>query len=136
MGKEWKGGRLRVLVADDCDRIREAIVLYLDTQFEIVAAVSTGVDLVEAALAVNPDVIVSDVSMPLLTGPEALKLLRRAGCRNAFVLVTTDVFDAAGWLKMGALGVVDKRDLHSDLIAAVQSAAVGEIYLSPNALES
>ena len=58
------------------------------TRSSNVAAVSTGVDLVEAVLAVDPDVIVSDVSMPLMTGPEALTLLRRAGCRSAFVLVT------------------------------------------------
>ena len=101
-------GRLRVLVAEDHDDVREGIVKLLDPVFEIVAVVSTGRDLVNAAMALEPDVIVSDLRMPLLTGTEALAMLRSAGHTIAFVLQTACVRNAQVWLDMGALGVVDK----------------------------
>ena len=104
-------GRLRVLVAEDHHDVREGIVGLLDPVFEIVAVVSTGRELVDAAMALEPDVIVSDLRMPSLTGAEALAMLRSAGHTIAFVLQTTTGRNAQAWLDMGALGVVDKFDL-------------------------
>ena len=104
-------GRLRVLVADDNDDVREGIVELLDPVFEIVAVVSTGRELVDAAVALKPDVIVSDLMMPSLTGAEALAMLRAAGHTIPFVLQTTTGRNAQAWLDMGALCVVDKFDL-------------------------
>ena len=71
-------GRLRVLVADDSDETQRAVVRQLRDTFEIVDVVSTGRQLVDAALALNPDVIVSDFSIRPLNGAEALKALRDA----------------------------------------------------------
>ena len=73
------------LVADDSDEIQRAVVRQLRDTFEIVDVVSTGRQLVDAALALNPDVIVSDFSMPSLNGAEALKALRDAGHAFPFV---------------------------------------------------
>ena len=123
-------GRLRVLVADDNNDVREGIVGLLDPVFEIVAVVSTGRELVNAAVAVEPDVIVSDLMMPSLTGAEALAMLRAAGYRIPFVLQTTTGRDAQAWLDIGALCVVDKFDLPSDLVTAVRSAAARREFLS------
>ena len=123
-------GRLRILVAEDNDDVREGIVEILDPVFELVAVVSTGRELVDAAMALEPDVIVSDLRMPSLTGAEALAMLRAAGHTIAFVLQTATVRNAQAWLDMGALGVVDKLDLASDLVTAVRSAAAGKIFLS------
>ena len=123
-------GRLRVLVADDNDDLRAGIVELLDSMFEIVAAVSNGRELVNAAMALEPDVIVSDLMMPALTGAEALAMLRAAGCRIPFVLQTTTGRDARAWLDIGALCVVDKVDLPYDLVTAVRSAAAGKVFLS------
>ncbi len=123
-------GRLRVLVAEDNDDVREGIVEILDPVFELVAVVSTGRELVDAAMALEPDVIVSDLRMPSLTGAEALAMLRAAGHTIAFVLQTATVRNAQAWLDLGALGVVDKLDLASDLVTAVRSAAAGKIFLS------
>ena len=123
-------GRLRVLVAEDNADVREGIVGILDPVFELVAVVSTGRELVDAAIALEPDVIVSDLRMPSLTGAEALVMLRAAGHTIAFVLQTATVRNAQAWLDMGALGVVDKFDLASDLVTAVRSAAAGKIFLS------
>ena len=124
-------GRLRVLVADDNDDVRIAIFKLLDpAEFDIVAGVSSGCQLVDAAVALKPDVIVSDQMMPSLTGTEALAMLRAAGYTIPFVLQTTTDLDAQAWLDMGVLCVVDKFDLHSDLVTAVRSAAAGKVFLS------
>ena len=123
-------GRLRVLVADDHDDVREGIVRLLDPVFEIVAVVSTGRELVDAAMALEPDVIVSDLMMPSLTGAEALMTLRAAGSTIPFVLQTTAGGDTRVWLDMGMTCVVDKFDLPFDLVTAVQSAAAGKVFVS------
>ena len=122
--------RLRVLVADDNDELRGRIVDMLDAAFDVVGEVSTGRGLVDAAMALAPDVIVSDLMMPSLTGAEALAKLRAAGYRIPFVLQTATRGNAQAWLDMGALCVVDKIDLPSDLVTAVESAAVGKVFLS------
>ena len=123
--------RLRVLVADDNDDVRRGIVKLLDPgEFEVVAAVSSGRELVHAAVALEPAVIVSDLIMPSLTGAEALAMLRAAGYTIPFVLQTTTGRDAQAWLDMGALCVVDKFDLPFDLVSAVRSAAAGKVFLS------
>lgn len=67
--------KLRVLVADDHDEMRWAIVKTLLGHVDVVGAVANGRNLVEAAIVLQPDVIVSDVSMPMLTGPEAMNEL-------------------------------------------------------------
>jgi two-component system, NarL family, response regulator DesR len=122
-------GRLRVLIADDNDPVRAAVGRILADEFELVGAVSTGRDLVNAALALKPDVIVSDLDMPSLDGLAALKVLRDAGDTTPFVLLTALEGDVRDWIDMGVIGVVLKVDL-LDLVEAVQSAAAGRIYLS------
>jgi DNA-binding NarL/FixJ family response regulator len=123
-------GRLRVLVADDSDLMQRAVVRLLQDAFEIVDVVSTGRELVEAARALNPDVIVSDFSMPSLSGAEALKALSESGHAVPFVLMTATVRNVQNWIDLGALCVVDKADVHLELVTAVRSAAAGKVYLS------
>jgi DNA-binding NarL/FixJ family response regulator len=119
-----------VLVADDSDSVQRAVVRLLRDAFEIVCVVSSGRELVEAAQALDPDVIVSDLAMPALTGAEALKQLRDAGQATPFVVMTATEWNALKWIELGALGVVHKSDLHVDLAGAVRSAAAGEVYIS------
>jgi len=128
--------RLRVLVADDSEPIRRAIVRVLQDAFEIVGVVSSGQELVEAAWSLNPDVILSDLAMPSLTGAGALRMLREAGNRTPFVLMTATVRNPEKLINLGALCVVDKSDLHLDLVPAIRSAAAGEIYISRSAIRS
>jgi DNA-binding NarL/FixJ family response regulator len=127
---------LRVLIADDSDSVRRAVVRLLQDAFEIVAEVSSGLELVEAARALNPDVIVSDLAMPSLSGAEALKQLHDAGQTTPFVLITATDWNPRKWVAMGALAVVHKSDLHLDLPAAVRAAAAGEPFISRSSLRS
>jgi len=124
-----KMGRLRVLIADDNDSVRAAVGRLLEERFEIVGAVSTGRELVDAALAQRPDVIVSDLDMPSIDGLAAMKVLRDAGHTTPFVLLTGMEGDVRRWIDVGVIGVVLKADV-SELAAAIQAAAAGRVYLS------
>jgi DNA-binding NarL/FixJ family response regulator len=122
--------KLRVLVADDHERVRLAMVTWLNTEFEIVGAVANGKELIEAAVSLIPDVIVSDVSMPIVTGTQAMREIRSGWHEVPFVFVSADTFAASDWIEQGASAVVDKLDLGYDLAEAVRSAAKNEIYFS------
>ena len=128
-----KPRKLRVLVADDNDDIRRAIVSILQEEFEVVDQAQCGLELVSLASALTPDVIVSDLVMPLLSGLEAMRALRTAGDTTPFVLVTASTGDALEWINLGALAVVSKLDLDQELVTAVKSALAGFSYLSKHA---
>ena len=128
--------KLRVLVADDHEEMRWAIVKALLGHFDVVGAVADGRRLVEAAIVLQPDVIVSDVAMPMLTGPEAMKELK-SGCHcMPFVLISVNLSNVEELIEQGAAAFVDKIDIGYELVAAVRSAAAGEIYFSNGALAS
>ena len=127
--------KLRVLVADDYDLMRRAIVRLLEGSFEVVGVVTNGQELVEAALELKPDVIVTDVSMPVLDGREAMRTLHLS-VATPFVLISAMTRDVQSWIDEGAQCVVSKIDMHLDLVAAVNSAAHGEIYLSRSAVST
>ncbi|HEY1307769.1 MAG TPA: response regulator [Vicinamibacterales bacterium] len=129
-------GTVRVLVADDSVQVRKAIVRLLQDTFEIVASVSTGRELVDAAISLRPEVIVSDLEMPGLTGLAAMKILRDQGHIIPFVLLTAVVRNAREWINLGVIAVVNKSDMHLELAEAVQSAAAGRVYLSSGAIGS
>lgn len=81
---------LRVLVADDHEKMRVRLVQILEREFSVVAAVADGYELIEAATRLRPDVIVSDVLMPHLTGTEAMMTLNSGGIEIPFVFVCSD----------------------------------------------
>ncbi len=127
------GAKLRVLVADDHEQCRWAIVRLLRVEFEVVAAVADGSRLVDAAMSLLPDVIVSDIHMPLLTGMQAMEDLRRKGHDIPFVLVSPANSGVEEYIKRGAMAFVNKTDLGHDLVTAVFSAAIGSVCVSRNA---
>ncbi len=119
--------KLRVLVADDHEQCRWAISNLLRDGFDVVAAVGDGRKLVDAAMLLAPDVIVSDISMPFLTGIQAMEELRRKGCEIPFVLVSTVNSEADDYINAGATAFVHKADMGHDLVPAVSSAALGPV---------
>lgn len=125
--------KLRVLIADDHERIRSAIVRLLSNDFKIVGVAGDGEELVDSAISLNPDVIVTDIFMPLLSGPEAMKELSARGYDIPFVLVSMDPFGADEFIRQGASAIVDKLDIAHELAPAVHSTALGRIYVSRTA---
>jgi DNA-binding NarL/FixJ family response regulator len=125
--------KIRVLLADDYRPILESVSRLLGPGFEIVGEAQNGHILVEAALKLKPDVIVTDISMPILNGIEAAKRLREAGstARIVFLTVILDRDFISTCLAAGALGYVVKARLGSDLEPAIRDAVAGRIFISP-----
>ena len=125
--------RARVLLADDHRVVLEDLRALLETEFDVVAAVHDGNELVSAFEALAPDVIVTDIAMPGLDGIAAAgKILRRnPAARIVFVTVHDEWEIVQRGLATGAVGYVVKRSAGNDLIPAIDTALHGECFVSP-----
>ena len=125
--------RPRVLVADDHRIVAEGLRALLEPELELVEIVEDGRALLEAHDRLRPDVVVADVSMPLLNGIEAVRQLRKAGSRAKFVFLTMhpDVSYATEALEAGASGYVLKHSAPGELVNAVREALAGRTYITP-----
>jgi DNA-binding NarL/FixJ family response regulator len=125
--------KIRVLLADDYRPLLESVSRLLGPGFEIVGEAQNGQALVKAALKLKPDVIVTDISMPILNGIEAAKRLREAGSTSKIVFLTvlSDPDSIVTCMVTGALGYVIKARLAVDLEPAIREAVAGRIFISP-----
>ena len=125
--------KVRILVADDHAGVREIVEDMLEPTFEVIGMVGNGKALVETARRLQPDVIITDISMPILSGIEAAKQLKESGSRAKVVFLTvhSDPDIVRACLNMGACGYVVKPRMDSDLLPAVREALAGRIFLSP-----
>jgi len=125
--------RPKVLVADDHRIVAEGLRGLLEPEFELAEIVEDGRALLEAHDRIHPDVVVADVSMPLLNGIEAVRQLRQAGSRAKFVFLTMhpDVSYATEALEAGASGYVLKHSAPDELVNAVREALAGRTYITP-----
>jgi CheY-like chemotaxis protein len=125
-----------VLVADDFQPFLDRIVDLLSYEFCVVGAVTNGVELVDAATSLHPDVLVADIYMPIMNGLEAAVHIRRRGSQVPIVYMTAhherEVLDAAR--ETGALGYVTKPRLAHDLVPAIRAALEGRPFVSCSAL--
>ena len=126
--------RVRVLIADDHAFVREGLVNLLKDKFDVVAAVTSGSLLVDAATRLRPDVVVTDISMPGLSGIEAFERLKAAGLEAKVIVLTmhTDAELAAKLIRSGVRGFVMKLLATSELVTAIEQALLGRVYLSPS----
>ncbi len=124
--------RSRALVADDHRIVAEGLRGILEPTYELVGIVENGRELVDQAMALHPDVIVADITMPLLNGLDAMALLQRQDCRSKFVFLTMhkDVTYAAKALRQGAMGYVLKHSASEELLKALKAVLAGEKYVS------
>jgi len=125
--------KVRILLADDHPHFPEFVESLLETSFEIVGKVGDGQALLEAAAKLNPDVIVTDISMPFLNGIEAAEQLRGTGCnaRIIFLTVHSDPDFVRICLATGAFGYITKPRVALDLIPAIREALAGHLFISP-----
>ena len=126
--------KLRILIAEDNREMRWAMIRLVAGEFEVVGSTSDGRNLIDAALTSAPDVIVTDVFMPFLTGPEAMEVLRSAGMDTPFVFVSTDTDGVEDYIEAGGLGFVHKPDMSCELARAINAAGRGDVYVSRAAL--
>jgi|SRR5271155_4813069 len=122
----------RVLVADDLAHVLSAVADLLRESFEVIGLVSDGRAALDAALALEPDLIVLDISMPEMSGIEvARELKKRHGkARIVFFTVYKDADILATSLAAGGLGYVLKVHMETDLIPAMHEALAGRVYVS------
>ncbi len=125
--------RARVLIADDHQILAEGVRSLLEPEFEVVDVVSNGQELVESAKTHLPDIIVADVTMPLLNGIEAAIRIREAGVESKIIFLTMhrDVAYARRAIESGASGYVLKHSVSSELVTAIADAIDGKTYISP-----
>jgi DNA-binding NarL/FixJ family response regulator len=125
--------RVRVLLADDHILVADGIAALLCEEYELAGRASNGRELVDAARRLKPDVVVTDISMPVLNGIDALRELKRAGSGIRVVVVTmhADPFLAAEAVRAGAMGYVLKHSAGGELLQAVREVVAGRVYITP-----
>lgn len=125
---------LRILLADDHVLFREGLrELLIAKGIEVIGEARTGVEAVEEAQRLVPDLVVLDLDMPEMGGLEATRLIKTALPEMPIVILTasereTNLFEA---VKSGALGYVLKTMSPSDLILQIEAASRGECALNP-----
>ncbi len=126
--------RARLLFADDHRIVVEGLKSILAGQFDLIGVVEDGRKMVEAARTLKPDLIVADISMPLLNGIEALEELRKEGLDIPVVFLTMhrETEYASLALEAGAAGYVLKHAAPEELVQAVRVALEGGTYVSPS----
>ena len=125
--------RPTTLIADDHEVFVEGLQRILDGPCELVGTVRNGLDLVEAARRLRPDVIVSDVSMPVVNGIEAVRQLIQSGSRSRVVMLSMhdDKELATAALRAGAKAYVLKTSPSHELLTAIREALAGKLYVTP-----
>jgi DNA-binding NarL/FixJ family response regulator len=124
--------QLRVLIAEDNDAMRSYIVVLLSKNYQIVGAVANGEELVRSALRLEPDVIVSDISMPVLGGIEARNELISQGKAFPFVFVSIHGKEVFSRLPQdGSVALVYKLEMSEHLAHAVDAVHNEGVWLSP-----
>ena len=126
--------RVSILIADDHAIFAEALRLLLERKYQVVGAVADGRSLVEEGIRLRPDVIITDLSMPLLNGLDAARRIKEAVPKVKFVFLTMhdDPHLAAAALELGHVAFVLKRSGGLELLGAIEDILHGRTYLSPN----
>ena len=125
--------RPRVLLADDHAEFLKAEIALLQTHFELVGTASDGVALVSEAERLNPDVVVVDVTMPVMNGIDAVHKLKASGSKVKVVFLTINNGEefVNACLAEGARGFVWKSRMKAHLIPAIYAVLEDRPYISP-----
>lgn len=122
----------RVLIADDHSIVAEGLRSLLEKAYDVIGIVSDGRKLLEEAPKLKPDLIVLDISMPLLNGLEAGERLTKLIPQTKLVFLTMkdDPNLAAAAMNLGAVGFVLKSDASSELLKAASDVLNGKAYVT------
>ncbi len=129
---------IRVLVADDQDLVRTGLVMILGAQpdIEVVGEAADGVQALELATRLRPDVLLVDIQMPGLDGVEVTRRLAGPDVADPMAVVVITTFDldeyVLGALRAGARGFLLKDAGPDLLVQAIHAAAEGDALIAPN----
>jgi DNA-binding NarL/FixJ family response regulator len=129
------GKGIRVILADDHQILLDGLQQLLEKAFDVVACAGDGNELVALTQRYKPDVIITDINMPRLTGIEAVKRIRASGLGIAVIFLTVlddaklvlRAFQVAG----DVTGYVLKSSAGSELVSAIQEVLAGRSYITP-----
>ena len=125
--------RPRVLLADDHAMVLAGLSSLLDPEFELVGSARNGRELVELSRCLLPDVVVADISMPLLNGLDAVRRVKKSNPSVKIVFLTMhgDVDFATEAFRAGASGYLLKHSAAEELSTAIHEALQGRTYITP-----
>jgi two-component system response regulator NreC len=129
--------KIRVLIVDDHALVRDGIraLLALVADVEVVGEAANGVEALENVRELSPDVVLMDLSMPIMNGLEATRRIRKEFPRTQVIAVTQ--YDDSEYvipvIEAGACGYITKMVAFSELASAIHAASRGDSFLSPSA---
>jgi DNA-binding NarL/FixJ family response regulator len=128
--------KIRVVLADDSQSVVSSVRRVLGVGFDVVDTAEDGAQAIDSVHLWDPDVLVIDISMPVLDGLETVRRLSLEHCRTKIVFLTIhedkDFVEAA--LSAGASGYVTKNRLRTDLVVAIHNALDGRSFVSSSIL--
>jgi two-component system, NarL family, response regulator LiaR len=128
---------IRLLIADDHSVVRQGLRMFLslDPELDVVGEAKNGLEAVEMTRALQPDVVLMDLLMPVMDGITAIRTIRQELPNVEVVALTSVLEDASivGAVKAGAIGYLLKDTEADDLCQAIKAAAAGQVQLSPQA---
>ena len=130
------GSRVRVMIADDHPLVRSGLraLLERDGEFQVIAEAADGYEAIDLAVLHKPDVILLDVGMPRLSGPDAAQSIsqKHPAARIVMLSMHSDEAYVLRALKAGARGYLLKASPEADVLAAIRAVAAGNAYFSPS----
>ena len=125
--------RPKVLLADDHAVIAEGLARLIGDVADLVGQVNDGVRLVEEVRRLRPDIVVADITMPGMSGIDAMRQLKAEGSEARFIFLTihTEARLAAEAMRSGASGYLLKQSAGNELFDAIQAVTSGRTYLTP-----
>ena len=125
-------GRIRVVVADDSEAMRRAVSRLLSVQFDVVGEAGDGKSALDAVAALQPDVAIVDILMPVMDGIQFARRIRatRSGCKVVILTGMEERDYILAALSAGASGFVFKRRMTVDLIYATHEVLAGRVFVS------
>ena len=125
--------RIRLLIADDHVMFAQGLESLLRDEFELLGTAGNGQELVEATLRLQPDVILVDISMPVLNGFDAVRDIRDSGNEAKIIFLTMhdDATLLSEAFRCGGSGYILKQAAGEELVNAIREVAQGNNYVSP-----
>lgn len=125
--------RIRLVLADDHTMFAEGLKSLLDEEFELLGTVGNGQDLVDITHRLNPEVIIVDISMPILSGFDAIRRIRDLGSEAKVIFLTMHDDDTLveEAFRCGGSGYVLKQAAGEELVEAIKQVSQGNRYVTP-----
>jgi DNA-binding NarL/FixJ family response regulator len=126
--------RTRIMVGDDHSLILEGIRALIDSKYDVVGSATDGKQLVSEALRLQPEIVVLDISMPIINGIDAAREIRKSLAETRFVFVSmhSNAIYVRKAMEAGGAAYVLKSGSWEELLDAIEMVRKGGIYLSPS----